>query len=212
MSTFSLGNHEFPPLKHFPLADPIEDLALALKDDESFVQSLDNFYINMLAELEPAKRKQAYLKELNKKIEAIFRVDGSIAVLLFSDKTLFCTSDKATSVINHIHGPKTIGRISLHLDSAFEENVSVDCFTVHKPTLKDYKAGTLFNEQDYEAGLEPDRTSVDEHMCEWLQLYQMWLEDYLYFNLAQISKTPGEIIKQRIQNLSPLHNYLLANA
>ena len=212
MPTFSLGNHEFPPLKHFPLADPIEDLALALKDDESFVQSLDNFYINMLAELEPAKRKQAYLKELNKKIEAIFRVDGSIAVLLFSDKTLFCTSDKATSVINHIHGPKTIGRISLHLDSAFQENVSVDCFTVHKPTLKDYKAGTLFNEQDYEAGLEPDRTSVDEHMCEWLQLYQMWLEDYLYFNLAQISKTPGEIIKLRFQNLSPLHNYLLANA
>lgn len=212
MPTFSLGNHEFPPLKHFPLADPIEDLALALKDDDGFVQSLDNFYINMLAELEPAKRKQAYLIELNKEIEAIFRVDGSIAVLLFSDKTLFCTSDKATSVINHIHGPKTIGRISLHLDSAFKENVSVDCFTVHKPTLKDYKAGTLFNEQDYEAGLEPDRTSVDEHMCEWLQLYQMWLEDYLYFNLAQISKTPGEIIKQRIQNLSPLHNYLLANA
>lgn len=212
MSTFSLGNPEFPPLKHFPLADPIEDLALALKDDDGFVQSLDNFYINMLSELEPAKRKQTYFKELNKEIEAIFRVDGSIAVLLFSDKTLFCSSERSTSVINHINGPITIGRISLHLDSAFEENVSVDCFTVRKPTLRDYKVGLLFNEQDLKAGLVPDRTSVDEHMCEWLQQYQIWLEDYLYFNLAQISKTPDAATKLRIMNLSPLHNYLLANA
>jgi hypothetical protein len=212
MSTFSLGHHELPPLKHFPLAEPIEDLASALKDDVNLVQSLDDLYLNTLSELEPTKRKEAYIKELNKEIEAIFRINSSIAVLMFSDTTLYSTNDQVTSVINQIHGPITIGRLNLYLNSAFDYQVSVDCFTVYKPTFKDYKTGTLFNQADLEAGLRPDRTSIDEHMCEWLRQYQMWLEDYLYFNLAQVSKAPGTVIKQRIQNLSTLQTYMLANA
>lgn len=208
----SLGNQEHSPLKHFPIAKPIEDLATALKGDEKFAQSLDRFYLNMLSELEPTKRKAAYIEEEAKEIDAIFRIQGSIVALMFKDQTLHCNDSKVCKLIQSINGPVSVGRISLLLNNAYQGRVSVDCFTAHKPTFKDYKKGILFNEADLEAGLEPDHTSIDEHMCEWLQLYQLWLEDYLYFNLAQISKEPGAILKERIQNLSPLHSYLHANA
>ncbi len=212
MSIYRLGSEEFPPLKHFPIAEPIEDLSSALKTDDAFVQSLDHFYLNMLSELEPAKRKAKYLQDLEREIEAIFRINGSIAALMFKDKTLHCTNEKVSSAMQHFHGPLSVGRISLLLNSVFKDQVCVESFIPHKPTFKDYNDGILFNEYDLEAGLEPDLTSLDTHMCEWLQLYQLWLQDYLYFNLAQISKEPNEILNKRIQNLSPLHSYLHANA
>lgn len=212
MSIYSLGSEEFPPLKHFPITEPIEDLSSALKTDDAFVQSLDHFYLNMLSELEPAKRKAKYLQDLDREIEAVFRINGSIAALMFKDKTLHCTNQDVSSAMQHFHGPLSVGRISLLLNSVFQDQVCVESFIPHKPTFKDYNAGILFNECDLEAGLEPDQTSLASHMCEWLQLYQLWLQDYLYFNLAQISKEPNEILNERIQNLSPLHSYLHANA
>jgi len=212
MSTYKPRYQALPPLKHFPIAQPIKDFADVIKTEDGDVQSLENFYLNMLNELEPAKRKATYLAEMSREIEAIFRIDGSIAVLMFDDKTVHCTHLKLMTIIDHMRGPISVGRLSLQLHSVFQDRVSVDCFSSNKPTFEDFKMGVLFSDEDYKAGLTADSTSMNEHMCEWLQLYQLWLQDYLYFNLAQISKEPSKKLKQRNQTLSPLSTHLIVNA
>ncbi|MGH1462618.1 MAG: hypothetical protein ACRBB6_11325 [Neptuniibacter sp.] len=205
MSTLHTERQGFPPLKHFPIAEPIEDLSVALKSDKALVQSLDHFYQNTLSELEPAKKEAAYLTEMASEIEAVFRINGAIVALLFSNKQLYCISDDIYEVFSPFTGQISASRIIFRLQSVYEDRVSIDYFTANRPTYKDYKEGYLFNEYDSEAGLKPDFTSLDEIRCEWLQVYQSWLKDYLYFNLAQISKDQHPF-PQKLPSLSKLQN------
>jgi len=52
-------------------------------------------------------------------------------------------------------------------------------------------------------------------MCDWLQQYQQWMQDYLYFNLAQISAEESEIPKTITNDPAPVEEdivtTLLAN-
>lgn len=210
MANIYLTKQDLQPLTHVPIAEPIHDFEDAFQNDELFIHTMDSFYLRMLSTLEPSVRKAEYLKELNKEIEAIIRVQHSIAVICFTDKTVHCNREEIMHLITPSQAPLKIGMIATLLRSHFDDCVSIEYFTANRPTYQDYKQGYLFNDHDKNAGSKEEEVSVDVKMCEWLQQYQLWLQDYLYFNLAQISHNPTPDLKQRMRSLSPLSQYLHA--
>lgn len=72
----------------------------------------------------------------------------------------------------------------------------MESYTGAEPSYADLKQGLLYSPADLEAGFKADYASLEEHMCDWIQLYQRWLHDYLAFNLAQISHAKSRPGKQ----------------
>lgn len=209
MSMLNLGKQDLRPLSHFPLDEAVQSHIDALQDP-AFIQEMDNFYLQMLDELEPAKQKQTYLDKMEREIQALYRINGVMVAILFNDNTVEAFSDQITETLSTISNPVCVSRISYILHSIYHDRLSVEYFSADRPSYADLTQGYLYNDYDLEAGLKADMTTLDEKTCEWLQLYQGWLQDYLYFNLAQISKEYTDESLGRMKSLSPLHSYLHA--
>ncbi|WP_415894234.1 hypothetical protein ACMXYN_07690 [Neptuniibacter sp. PT8_73] len=191
-------------LEQIPVHEQIQKHVKALEEAPS-ISSIDQFYLDMLEQFLPANQKARYLKLLKKEIVAVFRIDQIMAAVLYSDSTIESFSHQATEHINSLRaGPLSVSRISYILHKEFSDRVSVDYFCKDNPTYHDLKLGYLYSEEDLKAGFTADETSTEELMCDWLQSYQQWMHDYLYFNLAQITKETDRLPPK---TLSLLQNY-----
>ncbi|WP_415887921.1 hypothetical protein ACMXYO_07740 [Neptuniibacter sp. QD37_6] len=180
-------------LEQIPVHEQIQKHVKALEEAPS-ISSIDKFYLDMLEQFLPANQKACYLKQLKKEIVAVFRIDQVMAAVLYADSTVESFSHQATEHINSLSaGPLSVSRISYILHKEFSDRVSVDYFCNDNPTYHDLKLGYLYTEEDLQAGFTPDETSTEELMCGWLQSYQQWMHDYLYFNLAQITKETDKL-------------------
>lgn len=209
MSMQNLGKQDLRPLSHFPLDNAVQSHMDGLKDP-FFIQEMDSFYQQMLEQLEPSRQKQCYLERMSREIEAVFRINGVMVAVLFTDKTVEALSDHMLDTLSTISSPMSVSRISYLLHSIYQDRLSVEYFSADRPSYADLTHGYLYNDHDLDAGLKADSSTLDEKACEWLQLYQGWLQDYLYFNLAQISKEYTDETEGRIRSLSPLHSYMQA--
>lgn len=191
----------FCTLAHIPIDEPLKKKIKAL-NGQTNAQSMDRFYLEMLEQLSPAAQKQRYLAQLNRTIESLFRIDQVIVAVLYSDHTIECFNDEVHLLIDSINeAPLTTSRISFIMHNHYTQRCSIEYYSADNPTFLDFKKGYLFNDADIEAGFTADETTIEELMCEWLQHYQLWMQDYLYFNLAQVTT---EQSGQDLSRLKPL--------
>ncbi|MAY41220.1 MULTISPECIES: hypothetical protein [unclassified Neptuniibacter] len=191
----------FCSLAHIPIDEPLKKKIKAL-NGQTNVQSMDRFYLEMLEQLSPATQKQRYLAQLDKAIQALFRINQVIVAVLYCDHTVECFNDEVHLLIDSIsEAPLTTSRISFIMHNHYTQRCSVEYFSADNPTFSDFKKGYLYNDADIEAGFTADETTIEELMCDWLQHYQQWMQDYLYFNLAQVTT---EQSGQDLNRLKPL--------
>lgn len=176
----------FFSLAHIAIDEPLKKQIEALNGQASSY-SMDQFYIEMLEQLSPAAQKQRYLDQLSKNIQALFRIDRVIVAAFYTDNTIQCFDDEVSLLINSIdEAPLTISRVSFILYNHYAGRSSLDYYSADYPTQLDFNKGYLFNDADLKAGFSKKEETLEELMCDWLQHYQLWMQDYLYFNLAQV--------------------------
>ena len=201
MQPSPIKQSSFCSLAHIPIEEPLKKKIKSL-NGQTNVQSMDRFYLEMLEQLSPAARKQRYLAQLDKAIQALFRIDQVIVAVLYCDHTVECFNDEVHRLIDSIsEAPLTTSRISFITHNHYTQRCSVEYYSADNPTFSDFKRGYLYSDADIEAGFSADETTIEELMCDWLQNYQQWMQDYLYFNLAQIST---EQSGQDLSRLKPL--------
>jgi len=172
---------------HIPIDEPLKTQLSSLKSDAS-IQQLDQFYLAMLEQLSPVSQKRRYLKQQNKAIQCLFRIDDVLVAVFYTDNTIQCFNQTVESLIEAIsHAPLSVGRISFILQNNLSDHLTLEYYSSKHPTYQDLTKGLLYNKADFKAGFRVDETSLEELMCSWLQQYQQWMQDYLYFNLAQVS-------------------------
>jgi len=209
MNTATNSPLSFNALEHISIDQEIEKHAHAIESGDA--ASLDQFYLEMLDQLLPANQKARYIQRLEKQIQAIFRVDQVICTVLYEDSTIESFSMETNVLLSSLNGgPLSVGRISYLLHSEYADRVSVEYFTKEAPTFEDLRRGYLYTNADLEAGFMADLSEMDELMCEWLQNYQQWLQDYLHFNLAQISKDSSDLPKRTLPLLQNHQEYAQA--
>ncbi|EAR61294.1 hypothetical protein [Neptuniibacter caesariensis] len=182
----------FNPLTQISLDASIQKHIDVLQGSESSVEALDSFYQEMLDYFSPAAQKDRYLIKLQREIVAIFRNQGVMIAVLYADMKIDCYNAATTQAINSLgEAPLTVGRIGHLLQQQLGKQLSIECFCGDRPCHFDLQKGYLYSKADIEAGFVTDDTTLEEHMCDWLNYYQQWMQDYLYFNLAQISSEQG---------------------
>jgi len=187
MQSLNLQQTLFNPLDQIPFDEPLQKQLCSLKGTAS-IQQMDQFYLDMLDELAPATQRARYLEKLSKRIQAVFRLEKVIVAVLYTDSTIQCYNHEVDSLINSINqAPLTVSRISYILHSQYADKTSLEYYSAEQPTHEDLIKGYLYNKADIDAGFVADETTLESLMCDWLHHYQLWMQDYLYFNLAQIT-------------------------
>ncbi|MDO6514637.1 hypothetical protein [Neptuniibacter sp. 2_MG-2023] len=200
---------------HIPIDEPLKKHLPATKSAIS-IQQMDQFYLTMLEQFSPVTQKKYYLAQQEKQIQALFRVDGILVAAFYTDSTILCFDQKVESLIEAInYAPLSLDRVSFILESRLSDHVTLEYYSKNYPTHGDLLKGSLYTKADLKAGFTIDETSLEELMCDWLQQYQQWMQDYLYFNLAQISAEESEIPKTITNDPAPVEEdivtTLLAN-
>lgn len=186
MQQFRQTPLNFNPFSQIAVAEPLT-AQLQLVQNPMAENEMDQFYQEMLIALDPEKQKQRYLELLQREVTALFRIDQVLVATLFADGTIDSYNPDVAALIAAIDGaPLSVSRISYILHAHYADHLSVEYFTKNQPTYDELRRGYLFLREDIEAGFEPDHTSLEELMCHWLHSYQQWMQDYLYFNLAQL--------------------------
>ncbi len=176
------------PFTQVSLDAPIQLNRDAMVTGQPGFAALDQFYIDMLESFSPEAKKARYLSELQREIEAVFRNDGIMIAVLFSDMTLECYSPDAARIIDALNtAPLSLERITHLLQAHFGDRLSVEHFCDDRPSYADLKKGVLYSKRDRQTGFQEDHSTLEEHMCDWLGDYQQWIQDYLCFTLAKIS-------------------------
>lgn len=206
MQSLTSQKTPFNSLAHIPIDEPLQKQLCSLKGKTS-IQEMDHFYLEMLEQLSPVAQKTRYLAKLAKGIQAIFRVEKVMVAVLYTDATVQCYSQAANDLIDSISDARlTVSRVSYILHSQFADKTSLEYYSADHPTHQDLIKGYLYSKEDIHAGFVADDTTLETLMCDWLQHYQLWMQDYLYFNLAQITKEHDNTTKV-MPLKSPLESY-----
>lgn len=210
MATPNSTQKSFHPLAHVPLTIPTEEYNPAF-DDYMFTTEMDRFYVDMLQAIEPSQRKARYQAKLARVIEAVFRVEGVLILIMFSDKSFEVIDEEVVQFLNSNSKEISVSYVIHTLRQQLGNHLSVEFYTKRFPTYQDYLCGDLFNKYDLTAGLKAETVDFDLKMCDWLQEYQHWLQDYLYFNLAQIRHQSNAGSINRLNSLMATDNWLNAD-
>lgn len=180
--------HTLNPLSQVPIDESLQRHLDAVRKSERSEEAIDSFYLEMLELYAPEAQKNRYIAQLEKKISAVFRINGVMQVILYLDSTVESFSKETNELLSSLNeAPLSAARISHLFYHHYGDELSVEYFCGANPTYSDLKQGYLYSREDIEAGFVADSRSLEEHMCNWLSHYQLWVQDYLYFNLAQVS-------------------------